>query len=144
MGRRMIEQQARSGTKRVRFSLLPSSLFCIIRRIWITLSSVVRAAIYEKLLWVGLYLYVPSLSPRVQRLPFGLYLRKRPPKEAFQYRAEAHTLDMAERFTQIPTPRAIDVFDTPDSSYLLMTQVPERSRTSHRSTTQYNDGQASA
>jgi aminoglycoside phosphotransferase (APT) family kinase protein len=59
-------------------------------------------------------------------LPFGLYLRKGTPQTAAQYRAEAHALGMVEEFTQIPAPRAIDVLETPDASYLLMTQVPGR------------------
>lgn len=31
---------------------------------------------------------------------------------------------MVEKFTQIPAPRPIDVLETPDASYLLMTRVP--------------------
>ncbi|KAJ5413185.1 hypothetical protein N7465_005490 [Penicillium sp. CMV-2018d] len=86
----------------------------------------IRATAYEKLLSAGSYLYGRSLSPRVQRLPFGLYLRKGQPQEADQYRVEAHTLGMVEKFTKIPAPRAIDVLETPDASYLLMTEVPGR------------------
>ncbi|KAJ5951934.1 uncharacterized protein N7479_010347 [Penicillium vulpinum] len=33
---------------------------------------------------------------------------------------------MVERFTQIPAPRAIDVLETSDAAYLLMTRVPGR------------------
>lgn len=59
-------------------------------------------------------------------MPFGLYLRKGTPQAAAQYRAEAHALAMVEKFTHIPAPRAIDVVEVPDASYLLMTQVPGR------------------
>lgn len=63
---------------------------------------------------------------RVQRLPFGLYLRKGTPQLAAQHRAEARALRMVEKFTQIPAPRAIDVLMNAHSSYLLMTRVPGR------------------
>ncbi|CAG7935300.1 unnamed protein product [Penicillium nalgiovense] len=94
------------------------------RRIWTTLPCFVRATAYEKLLSIGTYLYGPSLSPTVQRLPLGLYLQKAPPHGAPQYRAEAHALSMVEKFTQIPAPKPIDVLETPNASSLLMTQVP--------------------
>ncbi|OQD60726.1 hypothetical protein PENPOL_c021G04577 [Penicillium polonicum] len=115
-----------TGAQRVRLSLLPPLLFRTIRRIWTTVPYFVRATAYEKLLSAGSYLYGRSLSPRVQQLPFGLYLRKGQPQEADQYRVEAHTLGMVEKFTKIPAPRAIDVLETPDVSYLLMTRVPGR------------------
>ncbi|CAI7671898.1 unnamed protein product [Penicillium palitans] len=122
----MMEQRDHPGAQRVRFSLLPTLIFRTIRRIWTTVPYFVRATVYEKLLSAGSYLYGRSLSPRVQRLPFGLYLRKGQPQEAGQYRVEAHTLGMVEKFTKIPAPRAIDVLETPDASYFLMTQVPGR------------------
>ncbi|KAJ5269678.1 hypothetical protein N7505_005436 [Penicillium chrysogenum] len=99
-------------------------LFSTFRRLWTALPCFVRAATYEKLLSIGTYFYGPSLSPTVQRLPWGLYLRKAPAHWATQCRAEAHALDMVEKFTQIPAPRPIDVLETPDASYLLMTRVP--------------------
>ncbi|KAI2689662.1 hypothetical protein DTO013E5_1233 [Penicillium roqueforti] len=124
--RHMIEQRDAPSANMFRFSLLPTLLFRTIRRIWTTLPYFIRYRAYEKLHSVGLYLYGQSLSPRVQRLPFGLYLRKGRPQQAVQYRAEAHTLGMVEKFTQIPAPRAIDILETPNASYLLMTQVPGR------------------
>ncbi|KGO41826.1 Aminoglycoside phosphotransferase [Penicillium expansum] len=96
------------------------------RRMWTTLPHSVRAIAYEKLLLAGSYFYGRSLSPRVQRLPFGLYLRKGQPQEAVKYRVEARALGMVEKFTQMPAPMAIDVLETPDASHLLMTQVPGR------------------
>lgn len=62
------------------------------------------------------YLYGRSRSPRVQLLPFGLYLRKGQLQEVGQYRIEALTLELVERFTKIRAPRAIDVLETPDVS----------------------------
>lgn len=59
-------------------------------------------------------------------LPFGLYLRKGQPQEVGQYRVESRTLELVEKFTKMPAPRAIDVLETPDASHLLMTQVPGR------------------
>ena len=60
------------------------------------------------------------------KLPFGLYLRRGSARWAQNYHAEAHTLRMVEQFTRIPAPRAIDVIETRDHSYLLMTCVPGR------------------
>ncbi|KAJ5049224.1 hypothetical protein NUH16_007741 [Penicillium rubens] len=115
-----------SVTQNFRFPLLPKLLFSTFRRLWTALPCFVRAATYEKLLSIGTYFYGPSFSPTVQRLPWGLYLRKAPAHWATQCRAEAHALDMVEKFTQIPAPRPIDVLQTPDASYLLMTRVPGR------------------
>ncbi|KAJ6147592.1 hypothetical protein N7497_009574 [Penicillium chrysogenum] len=118
------QQRDRPITQNFRFPLLPKVLFSTFRRLWTALPCFVRAATYEKLLSIGTYFYGPSLSPTVQRLPWGLYLRKAPAHWATQCRAEAHALDMVEKFTQIPAPRPIDVLETPDASYLLMTRVP--------------------
>ena len=53
-------------------------------------------------------------------------MRKGTPQTAAQYQVEAHTLGMIEKFTQIPAPRALDVLESSNASYLLMTQVPGR------------------
>lgn len=114
------------GRQRGRFSLPVEPLGRALRRIWLTVPRCVRAMVYEKLHLTGSYLYGRSLSPRVQRLPFGLYLRKGTPRMAAQYRAEAHTLGIVEKFTRIPAPKSIDVLETPNTCYLLMTLVPGR------------------
>ena len=81
---------------------------------------------YEGLARIGHRFYGATLSGTVHRLPFNLYLRRGSPGLASKHRAEARTLDLVERYTQIPAPRLIDTFDTPQRSYLLMTRVPGR------------------
>lgn len=71
-------------------------------------------------------MYGRSLSMTVQKLPFGLYLRRGSPVLTPKYHVEAHTLRLVEQFTRIPAPRPVDVLGTPRFSYLLMTCVPGR------------------
>lgn len=85
-----------------------------------------RARIYDALVLAGLRLYGTTLSMTVYRLPFGLYLRRGSPNLASKYRVEANTLQIVEKLTRIPAPRAIDVLETRRFSYLLMTRVPGR------------------
>ncbi|CAG8897569.1 unnamed protein product [Penicillium egyptiacum] len=121
--RHMIEQRDPCRCTKCSVSLLPTLLFRTIRRIRTILLCSIRDGAYKKLFSAGFCFYGRSLSTRVQRLPFGLYLRKGQPQEACQYRVEAHTLGMVEKFSHIPAPRAIDVLETPDASYLLMIQA---------------------
>ncbi|KAK2759209.1 hypothetical protein FQN53_008152 [Emmonsiellopsis sp. PD_33] len=107
-------------------ALLPSGLCGVFRRIWPYLPRIVRAYIYDALVRAGLRLYGTTLSMTVYRLPFGLYLRRGSPRLASKYRVEANTLQMVEKLTNIPAPRAIDVLETRHFSYLLMTRVPGR------------------
>ena len=79
---------------------------------------------YEGLTRIGSRFYGATLSQTVHRLPFNLYLRRGSPGLASKYRAEARSLDLVERYTEIPAPRVIDTFETPQHSYLLMTRVP--------------------
>ncbi|KAK2809485.1 hypothetical protein FQN50_003753 [Emmonsiellopsis sp. PD_5] len=105
---------------------LPSGLCGVFRRIWVSLPRFVRAYVYDALVRAGLRLYGTTLSMTVYKLPFGLYLRRGSTRLASKYRVEAHTLQMVEKLTNIPAPRAIDVLETRHFSYLLMTRVPGR------------------
>lgn len=99
-------------------------LFPLFRRIWAVVPRFVRTFVYDTLVWIGLRRYGPSLSMTVYKLPFGLYLRRGSRSLSSRYLAEAHTLDIVERMTQIPAPRAIDATESSRFSYLLMTCVP--------------------
>ena len=103
---------------------LASPLFRLFRQLWVVLPSFIRASVYDGLLWIGSCIYGQSLSMTVYRLPFGLYLRRGSVALAPKYHVEAHTLRMVEQLTQIPAPRAIDVLESSQFSYLLMTCVP--------------------
>ncbi|RAL16156.1 aminoglycoside phosphotransferase family protein [Aspergillus homomorphus CBS 101889] len=107
---------------------LPSliSPFSLFRRFWPVIPPSVRSCIYDTLICIGSRIYEPALSMTVFRLPFSLYLRRGPTSLGSKYHAEVHTLNMVEQSTSIPAPRAIDVLETPRSSYLLMTRVPGR------------------
>jgi aminoglycoside phosphotransferase len=73
-------------------------------------------ATYRGLASLGKYLYGPSCSLLVQRLPFGLYLKKKghggPENE---YRA----LKLVRQHTPIAVPRPLDLVSDGTNSYLL-------------------------
>ncbi|EEH04116.1 conserved hypothetical protein [Histoplasma capsulatum G186AR] len=114
------------GAKKSCTSVLVTPFLRIFRPMWIMLPSFIRAFVYDKLHWVGFRMYGRSLSMTVQKLPFGLYLRRGSPVLTPKYHVEAHTLRLVEQFTRIPAPRPVDVLGTPRFSYLLMTCVPGR------------------
>lgn len=114
------------GSRKLFSSSLMSPFLRIFRLLWISLPPFVRAFVYDGLLWVGFRIYGPSLSMTVYKLPFGLYLRRGSTVLAPKFHVETHTLRLVEQFTSIPAPRAIDVLETSQFSYLLMTCVPGR------------------
>ncbi|PWY80248.1 kinase-like protein [Aspergillus sclerotioniger CBS 115572] len=103
---------------------LVSPFFPLFQKCWKTLPSSIRASVYDGLRWIGLRLYGGPLSDTVFKLPFGLILRRGSPTLVPKFHAETHTLQMVERSTSIPVPRAIDVLETPRFGYMLMTCVP--------------------
>lgn len=80
----------------------------------------------QYLMRIGFRLYGPTLSDRIHRLPFGLYLRVSAADWGPRHQAEFHTLGLIEKHTTVPAPRPVDVFQYQARSYLLMTRVPGR------------------
>lgn len=92
---------------------------------WVTAPDRVRAATYSLLKRVGRWVYGRQFEARVQRLPFGLYL-----KEHSSVRAgnnEFNALRLAHKYTTTsPAPTAIDMVLLPasDKCYVLSTRLP--------------------
>lgn len=92
---------------------------------WLTAPDRVRAATYSLLKRVGRWVYGRQFEARVQRLPFGLYL-----KEHSSVRAgnnEFNALRLVHKYTTTsPAPTAIDMVLLPasDKCYVLSTRLP--------------------
>jgi aminoglycoside phosphotransferase (APT) family kinase protein len=69
-------------------------------------------------------MYGRSLSDRVQRIPFGMYLRIGGRQWAGKHRAEFEALRLVNKHTRIPAPEPVDVLLHAGSSFLVMTRVP--------------------
>lgn len=89
--------------------------------LWIHLPGPFRALAYKRLALVSHRLYGYSGSERIFRLPFNLYLRKANSDWVSKHQAESQSLRLVEQYTRIPAPRAIDVVQDSDSSFLLIT-----------------------
>ncbi|KAL2754749.1 hypothetical protein ACRALDRAFT_1094268 [Sodiomyces alcalophilus JCM 7366] len=96
---------------------------------WLLIPNRIRMAAYELLQKVGKFLYGPSASIAVQRLPFGLYLKT----GWDQCRNEFNALQIVHRHTYVPAPKALDLVSRPRDSddpfafndfYLLVTRTP--------------------
>jgi thiamine kinase-like enzyme len=85
-----------------------------------------RSLICEKLAVVGYRRYGPTLSYRMYRIPFGLYLRIDTVDWASRHEAEFESLRLVQRYTQVPVPTPFDTFQHGPNSYLLMTKMNGR------------------
>ncbi|KAK4614226.1 hypothetical protein CLAFUW4_09530 [Fulvia fulva] len=118
-------QQCRSATHYLDFALSRPIVFAM-RHVGRLMPVLLRSQIYQALMQVGHRLYGPTLSERMHRLPFGLYLRIAEAGWYPRHRAEFETLRLVEKYTTIPAPRPIDTLQYQGKSYLLMTRVPGR------------------
>lgn len=92
--------------------------------LWLWAPVSIRLRCYRHLWKIGQRLYGIEGGQwfhRVQRLPFGLYMKK---AEGASWN-ESNALNMIERYTSIPAPRSVDVVEDPsqDTTYLLMTRL---------------------
>ncbi|SPQ21779.1 a4c82a13-a3d1-47be-8447-19bb477f167b [Thermothielavioides terrestris] len=72
----------------------------------------------------GNYLYGPTCGLGVQRLPFGLYLKKRSLEDYGTLKNEYRALELVRRHTDVPVPRPLDLVSDDKRSYLLTSAVP--------------------
>ena len=91
--------------------------------IWSLVPDTIRILTYRLLVTIGTHLYGPSSSLRVQRLPFGLYLKAR----LFQYRGslenEYGALELVRRHTDVVVPRPLDLVSDAKDAYLLTSTI---------------------
>jgi len=96
------------------------------RAIWLQVPGTLRIAAYRRLAFLGERLYGPSCSLRVQRLPFGLYLKARTAAERGGLENEFEAMQLARRHTDVVVPRPLDLVSDAERSYLLSSALPGR------------------
>lgn len=100
-----------------------SSTFRVFRAAWLTVPHPLRILCYRALYWVGTQCYQPDL-PWVQRVPFGLYIKRGQRKLISEH--EHRSLELLEHHTVVPSPKLIERTKDGDYTYLVMTRVPGR------------------
>ncbi|KZZ98369.1 Protein kinase-like domain protein [Moelleriella libera RCEF 2490] len=83
----------------------------------------VRIRVYHGLKCLGAYMYGPSCSSKVQRLPFGMYIKIASVEYHKSLANEYATLQLVRRYTDISVPRALDLVSDSEWSYLLTTKI---------------------
>ncbi|KAF5962855.1 protein kinase-like domain-containing protein [Fusarium bulbicola] len=91
---------------------------------WSLVPATFRVQAYRVLSLLGGYIYEPSISRRVQRLPFGMYLKVLDAEEHEVLANEHGALQLARRYTHILIPRPLDLVTNGGHSYLLTSQIP--------------------
>ncbi|OIW24544.1 kinase-like protein [Coniochaeta ligniaria NRRL 30616] len=92
--------------------------------IWKQAPVPLRIHTYLALARIGNFIYGPSNSPNVQRLPFGLYLKKMDTEQHQALANEYGALAMVRRCAATLAPRPLDLVSGPNSTFLLMSTVP--------------------
>lgn len=99
------------------------SVFRVLRATWLTAPHSMRILCYNALYWVGSRIYSADL-PWVQRVPFGLYIKRGQRKLISEH--EHYSLSLVERHTVVPSPKLIERTKSGDYTYLVMTRVSGR------------------
>ncbi|KAG6102612.1 hypothetical protein E4U30_003830 [Claviceps sp. LM220 group G6] len=90
---------------------------------WRLVPAPIRIRAYQGLAFLGAHIYGPSCSFKVQRLPFGLYLKTTPTRRYPMLANEFAALQLVRRHTNVPVPSALDLASDAENSYLLTTKV---------------------
>ncbi|KAG6226454.1 hypothetical protein E4U25_008043 [Claviceps purpurea] len=69
---------------------------------WRLVPAIVRIRAYQGLAFLGAHMYGPSCSFKVQRLPFGLYLKTTPTRRFAMLANEFAALQLVRRHTSVP------------------------------------------
>ncbi|KAG6178065.1 hypothetical protein E4U27_003999 [Claviceps purpurea] len=90
---------------------------------WRLVPAIVRIRAYQGLDFLGAHMYGPSRSSKVQRLPFGLYLKTTLTMRHGSLANEFAALQLVRRHTNTHVPSALDLVSDSKKSYLLTTKV---------------------
>ncbi|KAG6087470.1 hypothetical protein E4U15_007828 [Claviceps sp. LM218 group G6] len=90
---------------------------------WRLVPAPIRIRAYQGLAFLGARMYGPSCSFKVQRLPFGLYLKTTPTRRYPMLANEFAALQLVRRHTNVPVPSALDLASDSENSYLLTTTI---------------------
>ncbi|SCO55650.1 uncharacterized protein FFMR_12806 [Fusarium fujikuroi] len=91
--------------------------------IWRLMPCRFRIGIYQSLKSLGVRTYGPSSSLKVQRLPFGMYLKTTHCDDYQALANEFEALKLVKNQTQVPVPRPLDLVPDADTCYLLTTTI---------------------
>ncbi|KAI0426010.1 kinase-like domain-containing protein [Xylaria sp. FL1042] len=95
-----------------------------ITTVWCLVPTTFRIQVYRCLEFLGVHLYGSSCSLKVQRLPFGMYLKTARAENHEALANEYGALQLVRRHTHIPAPRPLDLVSNARTSYLLTSRVP--------------------
>ncbi|KAG5923501.1 hypothetical protein E4U61_003221 [Claviceps capensis] len=90
---------------------------------WRLMPAPIRIRAYQGPRLLGAHMYGPSRSFKVQRLPFGLYLKTTLAMRHGSLANEFAALQLVRRHTSVPVASALDLELGSDHSYLLTTTV---------------------
>ncbi|KAG6292131.1 hypothetical protein E4U45_007020 [Claviceps purpurea] len=90
---------------------------------WRLVPAIVSVRAYQGLDFLGAHMYGPSRSFKVERLPFGLYLKTTLTMRHGSLANEFAALQLVRRHTNVPVPSALDLVSDSKKSYLLTTKV---------------------
>ncbi|KAI8963630.1 kinase-like protein [Daldinia sp. FL1419] len=91
---------------------------------WRILPTSFRIMMYRGLAYIGSRIYEPTNSFKVQRLPFGMYLKTSPNEWHTSLSNEFKTLDLLRRQTDTPVPKPLDIASDDKSTYLITSRLP--------------------
>ncbi|OTA90524.1 hypothetical protein M434DRAFT_397896 [Hypoxylon sp. CO27-5] len=92
--------------------------------LWRIFPPVFRIMVYRCLASMGARIYGPSNSFKVQRLPFGMYLKTSPNMWNTSLSNEYETLDLLRRRTDVPVPKPLDIISNDSDTYLVVSRRP--------------------
>lgn len=88
-------------------------------KVWHCVPKNMRVLSYLALSKIGRYIYGRSTSPVVQRMPFGLFVKKC----QYSQENEGNALLAVERYTTVPAPLFVDSFQRNGDTFLVMTAL---------------------
>ncbi|KAI1806551.1 kinase-like protein [Daldinia bambusicola] len=104
-------------------SIRNATIACMLA-LWLIFPISLRTMMYRFLAYIGSRFFRQSNSFKVQRLPFGMYLKTSSKEWHTSLSNEYKTLDLIRRQTDIPVPRPLDLVSDGECTYLLTSRVP--------------------
>ncbi|KAI0139091.1 kinase-like protein [Hypoxylon sp. NC0597] len=92
--------------------------------LWRIIPPVFRIMVYRGLASMGERIYGRSNSFKVQRLPFGMYLKTSPNMWNTSLSNEYETLDLLRRRTDVPVPKPLEIVSDANDTYLVASRLP--------------------
>lgn len=101
-------------------------MFQLARTLWLKIPPFFRIRVYLLLIYLGGKFY-PTSYPGLQRVPFGLFIRYgRFGWGKYIKPHEPESLALVEKYTDVPAPWLVELFQYRGNSYLVTSNVPGR------------------